>query len=80
MSVSADADQRSQVIELVGVFAGRIVDVGSEALTVMVAGTPDTLDDFEELMRALRDRRARNGRVGSRSLSWTKSSVTAVPS
>ena len=50
VSVSADADQRSQVIQLVGVFAGRIVDVGREALTVMVAGTPDTLDDFEKLM------------------------------
>jgi acetolactate synthase I/III small subunit len=50
VSVTVDADQRSQVIELVGVFGGRIVDVGREALTVMVAGTPDTLDDFEQLM------------------------------
>jgi acetolactate synthase I/III small subunit len=50
VSVSADAGQRSQVIELVGVFGGRIVDVGYDALTVMVAGTPDTLDDFEKLM------------------------------
>ena len=62
VSVSADADQRSQVIQLVGVFAGRIVDVGHDALTVMVAGTPDALDDFEELMRALRDRRAATDR------------------
>jgi acetolactate synthase-1/3 small subunit len=50
VSVSADAGQRSQVIQLVGVFEGRIVDVGHDALTVMVAGTPDTLDDFEKLM------------------------------
>jgi len=50
VSLSADAGQRSQVIQLVGVFGGRIVDVGRDALTVMVAGTPDTLDDFEKLM------------------------------
>ena len=51
VSVSADAGQRSQVIQLVGVFAGRIVDVGNDAITVMVAGTPELLDDFESLMR-----------------------------
>lgn len=51
VSVSADASQRSQVIELVGVFAGRILDVGHNAITVMVAGTPEALDDFESLMR-----------------------------
>jgi len=39
------------VIQLVGVFAGRIVDVGHDAITVMVAGTPELLDDFESLMR-----------------------------
>ena len=51
VSVSADAGQRSQVIQLVGVFAGRIVDVGHDAITVMVAGTPEVIDDFESLMR-----------------------------
>jgi len=51
VSVSVDARQRSQVIELVGVFGGRIVDVGHDAITVMVAGTPEAIDDFEDLMR-----------------------------
>jgi acetolactate synthase-1/3 small subunit len=51
MSVAAGPDQRSAVIELVGVFEGRIVDVGGAAITVMLAGEPDRLDDFEELMR-----------------------------
>jgi acetolactate synthase-1/3 small subunit len=50
-TVRADADARSQVIELVGVFEGRIVDVGSDALTVMLAGQPAKLDDFEDLLR-----------------------------
>jgi acetolactate synthase-1/3 small subunit len=51
-TVRADATTRSQVIELVGVFEGRIIDVGSEALTVMLAGQPSKLDDFEDLLRA----------------------------
>ena len=42
---------RGQVIELVQVFEGKIVDVGSDQLTVMVAGTPSKVDDFEDLMR-----------------------------
>ena len=42
---------RGQVIELVQVFEGKIVDVGPEQLTVMMAGTPAKVDDFEELMR-----------------------------
>ena len=50
-TVRADAATRSQVIELVGVFEGRIIDVGSEALTVMLAGQPAKLDDFEDLLR-----------------------------
>ncbi len=42
---------RGQVIELVQVFEGKIVDVGSEEVTVMLAGHPSKVDDFEELMR-----------------------------
>jgi acetolactate synthase I/III small subunit len=51
MTVSVGADDRSNVIELVDIFEGKIVDVGVSALTVMVAGDPDRLDDFEDLMR-----------------------------
>jgi len=51
-TVRADpGSTRSQIIELVDVFEGRIVDVGHDELTVMVAGTPDRLDDFEDLLR-----------------------------
>jgi acetolactate synthase I/III small subunit len=51
-TVRADASgTRSQVIELVGVFEGKIVDVGTDALTVMLAGQPSKLDDFEDLLR-----------------------------
>ena len=51
-TVKAEPGTRGQVIELVGVFEGRIVDVGHEQITVMLAGTPAKLDDFEDLMRA----------------------------
>jgi acetolactate synthase-1/3 small subunit len=51
VTMAADADQRAQVIQLVGVFGGRIVDVGLDQITVMLAGAPGALDDFEELMR-----------------------------
>jgi acetolactate synthase-1/3 small subunit len=51
-TVRAEPGTRGQVIELVNVFEGRIVDVGHEQITVMLAGTPAKLDDFEDLMRA----------------------------
>jgi acetolactate synthase-1/3 small subunit len=44
-------DDRSQVLELVNIFEGRIVDAGHQALTVMLAGHPSKLDDFEDLLR-----------------------------
>jgi acetolactate synthase-1/3 small subunit len=50
-TVAVDADGRGQVIELVDVFDGKIVDVGRAHLTVMLAGEPGKLDDFEELVR-----------------------------
>jgi acetolactate synthase-1/3 small subunit len=51
LTVAVGPADRSNVIELVDIFEGKIVDVGASALTVMVAGDPDRLDDFEDLMR-----------------------------
>jgi len=51
VTLRAAGHSRSEVIELVGVFEGKIVDVGSDEMTVMLAGSPAQLDDFEELMR-----------------------------
>ena len=50
-TVRADGTTRSQVIELVGIFGGRIVDVGHDELTVSLDGEPSRLDDLEELLR-----------------------------
>jgi len=51
-TVRAEPGTRGQVIELVQVFQGRILDVGHDAITVELAGAPTKLDDFEDLMRA----------------------------
>lgn len=51
-TVRAEPRSRGEVIELVQVFEGRIVDVGYDQLTVMLAGAPSKLDDFEDLMRS----------------------------
>src|SRR2546430_12397200 len=45
-TVRAEPGTRGQVIELVQVFEGRIIDVGHDEITVMLAGRPDKLDDF----------------------------------
>jgi acetolactate synthase I/III small subunit len=51
MTITAEAETRGQVIELVQVFGGKIVDVGHDELTVELSGSPEKLDDLEELMR-----------------------------
>ncbi|CAN5535488.1 acetolactate synthase small subunit [soil metagenome] len=49
-TVRADPAVRSQVIELVGIFEGRILNVGHDELTVSLDGSPTKVDDFEELL------------------------------
>ena len=49
-TVSAPADTRGQVIELVGVFEGRVLSVGFDEITVSLEGSPRKLDDFTELL------------------------------
>jgi acetolactate synthase-1/3 small subunit len=49
-TISVGSDERSQVIQLIGVFGGEVVNVGREQLTVMLAGRPEKLDDFEGLL------------------------------
>jgi acetolactate synthase I/III small subunit len=51
LTVRADATARSQVIELVNLFDGRIIDVGHDELTVSLDGDPSRLDDLEDLLR-----------------------------
>ena len=51
VTVDAASGSRTQIIELVQVFEGRILNVGHERLTLSLEGHPDKLDDFEELLR-----------------------------
>lgn len=53
-TVTAGPSERVEVIQLVGVFGGDVVDVGHDRLTVMVADRPDKVDDFEALLEAYR--------------------------
>jgi acetolactate synthase-1/3 small subunit len=50
-TVRATPDVRGQVIQLVDVFEGRILDVGHDDLTVSLDESPGKVDDFEELLR-----------------------------
>jgi acetolactate synthase I/III small subunit len=50
-TIEVGADERGQVMQLVGVFEGKIVDIGRDRMTVMLAGTPAKVDDFEDLIR-----------------------------
>lgn len=51
-TVEAGPAERSQVIQLVGVFGGEVVDVGTTRITVSLAGRPEKLDDFEGLLES----------------------------
>ncbi|MDP9020092.1 MAG: acetolactate synthase small subunit [Actinomycetota bacterium] len=51
-TVRADPAVRGQVIELVQIFEGRILAVGTDVLTVSLEGHPSKVDDFEELIRS----------------------------
>jgi acetolactate synthase I/III small subunit len=49
-TISASGETRGQVIEIVGIFEGRILSVGWDQVTVSLEGHPSKLDDFEELV------------------------------
>ena len=44
--------ERSDIINCVEVFRGRIIDVSMDSLTVEITGTPDKIDAFMNLMKA----------------------------
>jgi acetolactate synthase-1/3 small subunit len=52
LTVGTENGKRSEVIELVDVYGGKIVDVAHDALTISLSGEPAQLDAFEDLMRA----------------------------
>ncbi len=80
ITVRAEPATRGQVIELVDVFQGRIVDVGHDQLTVELSGPPSKLDDFEDLMRAFGiSALQRTGRVALPKLERQATRLRPVP-
>jgi acetolactate synthase-1/3 small subunit len=51
VTVQAASEARGHVTELASIFDGKIVDVGHDSLTIMVAGQPDKLDAFSDLAK-----------------------------
>jgi acetolactate synthase I/III small subunit len=79
LTVRAAAEGRSQVIELVNLFDGRVVDVGHDELTVSLDGEPDRLDDLEGLLRPYGIiELQRTGRVALPKLERTAPTLRAV--
>ena len=50
VTVKATSEARSQITELASIFQARIDDVGHDAMTIQVAGTPDKLDAMTDLL------------------------------
>ncbi|MGH1502143.1 MAG: acetolactate synthase small subunit [Acidimicrobiales bacterium] len=78
-TVDAPADNRSQVIELVTIFEGKILAVGTDAVTVSLDGSPSKIDDFEALLRGhgLREVQ-RTGRIALPKMNRTVPVLRAV--
>ena len=51
ITVGAAANQRGEVIEVVNLFRGKVVDIAPESLVVELAGTEEKIDAFIELMK-----------------------------
>jgi acetolactate synthase-1/3 small subunit len=52
VKVKAGPGTRSEIIELANVFRGRIVDVGSDSMTVEITGDEDRVDSLTRLLRS----------------------------
>lgn len=50
VTVKVGGASRSQVTELASIFEAKILDVGYEAMTLMVAGAPEKLDAMTDLL------------------------------
>jgi len=51
VSATAGAGDRGELEALAGQFEGQVVDEAGDLVTVMLAGTPSVIDDFEDRVR-----------------------------
>jgi len=49
--MNAPLGQRTELLQVVNVFLGRIVDIASSSMIIEVTGTTEKIDNFVELMR-----------------------------
>jgi acetolactate synthase I/III small subunit len=65
IKVAAPASRRQELIGLADVFNARIADLGPDAIVFELAGTPEEVDSFEELVRPHGVKElVRTGRIG----------------
>jgi acetolactate synthase-1/3 small subunit len=50
-TVRVTPEQRGQVVELANIFEGKILSVGQDAIILSMDGSPESLDDFSDLLR-----------------------------
>ena len=51
VTIGVAQEQRSEVIEIVNIFRGRIVDVGKTSLMIEIAGTEEKIEQLIELLK-----------------------------
>ena len=50
-TIRATPEQCGQIVELANIFEGKILSVGQDAIILSMDGSPESLDDFSELLR-----------------------------
>lgn len=64
IKVSADPGQRAELMQIVDIFRGRVIDVADKTFVVEVTGSGDKIDAFEKQMEAFGVRElVRTGRI-----------------
>ena len=64
IKVSADPGQRAELMQLVEIFRGRVIDVAEKTFVVEVTGSGDKIDAFEKQMESFGVRElVRTGRI-----------------
>ena len=81
LTVKATAEARSQITELAAIFEAKIDDVGHDAITIQVAGTPEKLDAMTDLLQPFGiAEQQRTGRIALPKLSRRPAKLRAVRS
>ena len=50
-TVRIDGEHRGQIVELANIFEAKVLAVGNDAMSLSMDGTPEKIDDFEELLK-----------------------------